>query len=108
MRFLVSSSALYKMLSRHAVGPVVLHIAPYQSIHVGTLTSQGFTNELPIEALRASTVRTELPLAETLAVLRQIKDQPITLDLHQHGGNRIYASRRVDTPVGWENIHFDL
>ena len=108
MRFIASSSALYKMLSRHHTGPVALHIAPYKSFHIGTLTSAGLTNEMPIEALHANTVTTVLPLAETLAVLRQIEDQPITLDLHEHGNNRIYAMRRVDTVDGWEAIHFDL
>lgn len=108
MRFIASSAALLKMLARHTDSPVSFSIKPYKSLHLGTLVSAGLTNELPIEALRTSEVETRLPLAETLAVLRGIENQPITLDLHAELPNRIYASRRVDTVQGWENIHFDL
>ena len=108
MRFICSSGALLKMLSRHHTCPVAFSIAAYENIHVGTLTSDGLTNWLPIEALRASSVTTQLPLIDTLRALSSIEDQPITLDLHENTPNRIYASRRVDTVQGWENFHIEL
>ena len=112
MRFIVSSSALLKMLIRHHECPVHFRIAPFSeapgSIHIGTLMTPGLTNELPVEALHASSVETALPLVETLRALRSIEDQPITLDLHAHGNNCIYATRRVDTVQGWEHIQLPL
>ena len=108
MRFICSSGALLKMLIRHRACPVIFSIVPYENMHVGTLTSDGLTNWLPIEALHKSEVTTQIPLIETLRALKSFEDQPITLDLHEHGQNRIYASRRVDTVDGYEHFHIDL
>ena len=98
------------MLIRHRACPVTLTIKAHEKYkhHVGILSSSGLTNWLPIEALHKSEVTTQIPLIETLRALKSFEDQPITLDLHEHGQNRIYASRRVDTVDGYEHFHIDL
>ena len=103
-RVIVSSSALHTQLGAHLGAATV-------QLRIGggmcSLWSEEFTNAVPCESWWTGTAT--VGLEKLLAALAQVADQPIALDLHAEGTNRLYACQPLPAPAfGYTPLTFDL
>ena len=103
MRFFVHSAALLRQLLPH-VG--ASHVRLRIRRGFCELWSEEATTALPIEG--SHELECEVALDPLLYILGHIDEQPLTLDLHAHGGHRLYAARLTDSIEGFERIDFPL
>lgn len=102
MRVVVSALSLQKAIIPH-IGAATVEARVCR--HFLKLRSDEATTTLPVYG---PDVTTTLPVESLLALLNSLEDQPVTLDLHSWGANRLFAMIRVAGKEGYKHVTYGL